>query len=1007
MKRITLLSLAVLVIAGCGDHKADYLCGNGKLDSNEMCDGELFAEGIRVLCTNKVRPNYDLLKCTNKCSLDSSVACAPSCGNGAVEGDEQCDGNVPDVVAACDNPDLSKLSCVSCRILDSGVCPAPKPVDPGQTTEKPEWIPQTCGNDTLDSDELCDGTIIREEAKTCPAGMVLKQNPTFKCLDSCRLVDISEACDDTSGSVCGNGVREPGEDCDQTDFSEDAFAAIVCPDGQKLDASKATCSDKCKIDNACFDKTNEDAGVLISEVVPHFSVSGASMTIDGFAVEITNMSKTAAELDQCALALMDVTQEHAVQKKFGIESLIGNMGTLSSFETKVICSQKDADKFDGACDAVIEESWSGDGIINNLKGMTHLGIVCGETDAIVDLFNLTSFNAAVEQSAVDFVRLCDADPATEIDNAVLGVGWLVSIDTTYAPKYGLGSHCENTDANVASCHYTISRNDLSDRTQSVELALEIEIPGVSDKTDKTDASPSTQIQFISGEVKDNAIHESIIHVVFPTADPEWTNDKGIDRYIGTLRNWDTYEGFLYTEAGSYVLDAAISFDSGQTRVFCGPKGIIKNYENYDPTQRNTLVVAYDDEGGICNDGVISSSEVCDGRLVLNDALECENKEQAVGDMDKLSCSCQMLSTLNACQNVPDTCGNGIADEGEACDGSDIWDSAKVCPGGYTVLDNPVWECTDSCLRIDHTKACEPACGNGKLDVGEVCDGALFVEDALVCPKGYVLVDDPQWACDTTCTKIVNDGACVNACGNGKLDNNEICDGTLFDKAAAEAACQKGVYEQKRASCLDTCEPDPASCIPNVHLVFDEFIAHTDDKGKVDGVAITIANVSETDYDAGNCNLWIYNEKGTLSMHNSYSMTYYSLLDIAGTDQSSYMLNQCKPLAFSTENVSSEDIYHNVFNDMTTSLGIYDENKNLQDNFLMNENVVKMRITCDGQTIDAFDAKGMREAINEGFRHGKLKSADRLPWPSVDSVKLKDRMDLDKTYPIESMLAPCD
>ena len=143
------------------------------------------------------------------------------------------------------------------------------------------------------------------------------------------------------------------------------------------------------------------------------------------------------------------------------------------------------------------------------------------------------------------------------------------------------------------------------------------------------------------------------------------------------------------------------------------------------------------------------------------------------------------------------------------------------------------------------------------------------------------------------------------------------------------------------------------------------------------------------------------------MYNSYSMTYYSLLDIAGTTESSYMLNQCKPLAFSTENVSSEDIYHNVFNDKTTTLGVYDENNKLQDNFLMSDSVAKMRITCDGKTVDAFDAKGMREAIKEGYTHGKLKSADRLPWPSMDSVKLKDRMDLDKTYPFEDMLSPCN
>ncbi len=997
MKRITLLSLAILIIAGCGGEKADYLCGNGKLDSNEMCDGELFAEGIKILCTNGTLPDYSLIKCTNKCSLDTSVACEPICGNGIVEGDEQCDNSWPEVIAGCENADMTKLQCMNCRFVDTGVCPSSVPVAPGPSTDKPAWIPETCGNSTLDPGELCDGSIISPKAKACPAGLTLKNNPTFKCLDSCRLVDISEACEDTSASVCSNGILEPGEDCDGTSFDESAVAAITCDDKQKIDMTKATCSDTCQIEHACTDKVNTDAGVLISEVVPHFNVSGSSMTIDGFAVELTNMSKSASDLSECSIALFN---ESAIQKKYALSEL--GIGTLSSRETSVLCSQDGDDKFDGKCQHVIAE----DGIHSNLGGKTLLGVVCGANDTIVDLFNLNSFTVAVQQSAVDFVRLCDANPVTEAANALMGEGWNVSADTTYSPAYGLGSHCDNTDADIASCTYTISQKHLTDRSQSVELSLEIHIPGVTDKTDKTDASPSTQIQFIAGEVNNSKVSESIIHLVFPAADTEWTNDQGIDRYIGTLRNWDTYEGFLSYDAGTYVLDAAISLDSGQTRVFCGPKGIIPDYENYDSTQRNTLTVTYDDDGGTCNDGIISSSEVCDGLLIRPEALECEEKNQSIADMSKLSCSCQMLTTITACQNTPATCGNHTVDSDEVCDGSDVPESARVCPDGYSVIDNPVWECADGCLRIDHFKACEPACGNGTLDDGEVCDGTLFADDTQVCPKDYVPIADPKWSCNATCSEVITEAACELACGNGKLDNAEICDGSQFDYEADKAKCG-GTYDQSRASCLNSCKPDTAACIPDVQLVFDEFIAHKDEKGNVDGVAITIANLGETDYDAGNCNLWIYNDKGTLAMMNSYSMTYYSLLDIAGTTESSYMLNQCKPLAFSTENVSSEATYHNVFNDQTTTLGIYDENNKLQDNFLMSEKVAKMRITCDGKIVDAFDAKGMREAIAQGYTHGKLKSSDQRPWPSVDTVKLTDRMDLDKNYPIDDMLSPCD
>ncbi len=1000
MKRSIWICLAVLLLSGCSE-KAEYTCGNGVLESDEICDGSLFASELHVVCSNGMTPNKMLLGCTAKCSLDASKACASSCGNGVIEGEEQCDGTIPPVMAGCTNPDMSKLQCLNCRIVDNGVCPSlipgnnPPVVNP---QNKPDWFPENCGNGQLDEGELCDGELVREDAKQCPVNMKLMDNPSFKCLDSCRLVDVRNACEFAPFVSCGNGVLNGGEECDGEAFSEDALNAIQCGKDEKLDVTKAVCNQNCQIESACVPRIANDVGLLISEVVPHFQVSETSVAFDGLAVELTNMSKVSLDFASCSLALFS---ESGSEKTYSLASL--GLSSLKAMESTVICSQAGPDHFEGVCNATISE----DGILENMKGMAFLGLVCG--NKIVDLFNLNSFIAAVQNYAVDFVRLCDAEPVTESENALLGNGWYIDSFTTYAPTYGLGSHCSSIDATIESCTYTVSRNTLTERSQYIDLALEIKIPGQTDITNKTDINPDMQIQFVTGKVAENKVKEEIIHLINAEADPNWTNSNGVDRYIGKFRNWDTYEGFLDYEAGTYVLDAAIGMGSGGTRIFCGPKGMISEseYAVYDPDKRNTLVVSYDDNGGTCGDGVLSASEVCDGSSFVGDALVCEYPGEVVYDRSKVMCSCNMLDTASACAAVPETCGNGSVDGKEVCDGTQIPEEAKVCPKNMVLLDKPVWECDKSCLAIDTFKACEFACGNNRVDSGEVCDGTDIPETAKVCPKNYIPVDKPEWSCDTKCAGIITDKACELACGNGKLDAGEACDGTSIDHAAAEAKCSsRTTYDKNRASCLETCAVDNAACVPGFNLVFDEYIVKKDENGKPIGVAISINNYGPESIDIGACNLSVLNEKGSFAVDGA---TYYSFLEIAKAPAgaSSYDLDLCKPLVICSEPIGSETEYKDIFgDDCDVVLGGYDSNNKLINNLFLNYPAIDtLQISCGGVKIDYFDFEGFRKALSEGYTHGKLKSSDHRPWSGRTSVSLQERMDLDKTSDMAGFAKP--
>jgi Protein of unknown function (DUF1566) len=136
-----------------------------------------------------------------RCRKEGVAVCGPYCGNGVVDGTEVCDGT-----------DLRGASCASMGLASGGLaCAASCGLDTSGCT--PIVIPpSTCGNGVVDFTEQCDGTNLAE-ASCASLGLAFG---TLRCTSGCAY--DTAVCAASTVPSCGNGVREPEEQCEGDNF---------------------------------------------------------------------------------------------------------------------------------------------------------------------------------------------------------------------------------------------------------------------------------------------------------------------------------------------------------------------------------------------------------------------------------------------------------------------------------------------------------------------------------------------------------------------------------------------------------------------------------------------------------------------------------------------------------------------------------------------------------------------------------------------------------------------
>ena len=221
----------------------------------------------------------------------------------------------------------------------------------------------------------------------------------------------------------------------------------------------------------------------------------------------------------------------------------------------------------------------------------------------------------------------------------------------------------------------------------------------------------------------------------------------------------------------------------------------------------------------CGNGVIDAGEDCDGEKLKDDHANCTDWDETKYASGKVSCnSCKIDYTACVAKGGA-KCGNSQLDDGEECDADKFKDNKTACTAWDSdSYESGAVSCNNDCtVDFGQCVAKEGAsCGNGKVDNGEECDGEKFQNNRTNCKTwNSDLYKDGKVTCKSDCE--LDYSACVPVkdanCGNGQLDDGEECDGDkLKDNKTACSAWDASSYESGAVSCNDDCTVDYGHCV---------------------------------------------------------------------------------------------------------------------------------------------------------------------------------------------------
>jgi len=222
----------------------------------------------------------------------------------------------------------------------------------------------------------------------------------------------------------------------------------------------------------------------------------------------------------------------------------------------------------------------------------------------------------------------------------------------------------------------------------------------------------------------------------------------------------TIMSYCHQRSGSYG-NMAMTFGEGHT---CGtlPGREADRMSAHVLARANSYPTCF--AAPTCGNGVLDAGEQCDG-INLGGAT-CTSRGFAGGT---LSCSATCTWSTTQCTN----CGNNVINAGEFCDGTALNGGTctqQGCTGGGTLA------CNSTCTAYNKTGCLScPLCnGNGICDAGEDCTG---------CPGDCIS--------GTTTGAVCGNGKCEAGNGEDCLNCATDCNGSQGGKPGSRYCCGDG------------------------------------------------------------------------------------------------------------------------------------------------------------------------------------------------------------------------
>jgi cysteine-rich repeat protein len=199
--------------------------------------------------------------------------------------------------------------------------------------------------------------------------------------------------------------------------------------------------------------------------------------------------------------------------------------------------------------------------------------------------------------------------------------------------------------------------------------------------------------------------------------------------------------------------------------------------------------------GVCGDDILDPAEQCDGADLNGET--CADFTSPFGGTGALACTSTCTFDTSACK-AP-VCGDGVRNNGEACDASDF--GGETCvnfTGGIGTL-----SCSADCTTVDSSQCQQPFCGDGLRNGGEQCEGTdLGANTCITVGLGLGTL-----GCTSSCT--FDETQCQPVvCGDGVISQSESCDGNNLQGLT----CQSFTGGVGTLSCNPTtCQFDTSQC----------------------------------------------------------------------------------------------------------------------------------------------------------------------------------------------------